>query len=165
MRRLLLPLLAVAAGCSAFDRNPCSITGGEPDVPSGTLQANRDGTTYVANTGLRGYRLQNDRTNIEAGDITLQIGKDKDGNNVQDLIDRNKFPICILLDDQSDGTTYAQVRAGGVSYGTDSSHTGTVALTGKAGDELLGRFELEAVQNSGSGTTRLEDGQFRLGPR
>jgi hypothetical protein len=161
----LVLALVTAAGCTGQDKNPCGLAAGTPDVPSGTLQATRDGNSYVANSGLMGYQLQTDRTNIEAGDLTLMIGKDKDGNNVKSLVDSGKFPICVLLSDQSNGTAYAQVRASGRSYGTDSSHTGTVAILEKNGNELVGRFELVGVENSGSSTTKLENGAFRLGPR
>ena len=165
LRLACLAVLASTLSCTGTNRNPCGLSTSLPDVPSGTLRVTRDGNPYVVDSGLRGYRLINDRTDIEAGELTLAIGKDDQGRNVRELVDQGTFPICILLNDQSDGTTYAQVRATGVSFGTDSSHTGTVALLAKEGDVLVGRFELEAVENGGSGTTTLEDGVFRLGPR
>ena len=165
LRLAFVALLATLTSCTGTDRNPCGLSGSLPDVPSGTLRVTRDGKAYVVDSGLRGYRLLNDRTDIEAGEITLAIGKDNEDRNVREQIDQGNFPICILLNDQSDGTTYAQVRTTGASFGTDSTRTGTVAILAKEGDVLVGRFELEATQNGGGGTTRLEDGVFRLGPR
>jgi hypothetical protein len=161
----LSALTAIACAPEAESESCGGLLQTLPDTPTGTLQATRDGAPYTANAGIRGYRLQNEQTNIEAGDVSLYVGKDKDGNTIDQAISEESFPICIFLNDQSDGTTYAMARASGSSYLTDSTHTGTVVILGKDGDEILGRFAFEALQNSGSGTTRFEDGSFRLGPR
>lgn len=166
VQSLILAAAVVDLGaCSPAHKNTCGLSSDAPDVAAGTLQVTRDGSAYVSNTGLRGYRLANTSTDIEAGDLSLRVGKDSSGNNVGDLIGQGKFPICILLSDPADGTHYAQVRSSTKTYGTDSAHTGTVILIKKDGDDLVGRFALDALANGGAETTHLEDGAFRLGPR
>jgi hypothetical protein len=168
MRRFLLaPVVLFVAGANCLpgdNDDACGLKSGKPDTPSGTLQATRDGNLYIANTGLRGYK-GTDRMDIVAGDVTLYVGKDRDGKRVDEQVAAGKFPVCVLLHENTDGTGYAFVNATGSSYITDSSHTGTVAILAKEGDELLGRFEFRATRNSGGGTTTFEDGSFRLGPR
>ena len=80
------------------------------------------------------------------------------------LINDGKFPICIPLNDQADGTTYASVTGGG-TFLTGGTNTGVVAILGKDGEQLYGRFEFSAKDPNGSSTTRFDDGVFRLGPR
>ncbi|MEW5854955.1 MAG: hypothetical protein AB2A00_39630 [Myxococcota bacterium] len=160
-----LAVMGAACGPQEED-NACGLKKALPDTPSGTLQATRDGQPYTANSGIRGYRLT-DRFDIVAGDVTLNIPRDKDGKRVDEAVNAGNFPVCIVLKSQQAGNppSYAFVNAGGNSYVTDDTHGGTVAILAKEGDELVGRFEFEAVQNSGSGTTKFEDGSFRLGPR
>ncbi len=155
--------LAPAVGCTGKPEDPCGLSDARPDVASGTLTAKRDGATYTANTGLRGYRLS-DRSDVAAGDVTLTLGKDSSGASVKDKVDSNSFPICIVLGD-SQGNGYASVNAAGAFFTTDGSHGGAVLLIAKDGDDLIGRFEFDAARNGGSGTTSFTDGAFRLGPR
>lgn len=170
MRVVWLVAVALCCGAAQCDRkesDACGLKTAQPDIPPGSLQATRDGNPYTASCGgggSCGWR-GTDRLDIMAGDVQLYIGRDQDGQRVDEAINAGDFPICVLLNDQSDGTTYAFVMASNGSFITDSTHTGTVAILGKEGDQLIGRFEFEAKQNSGSGTTRLEDGSFRLGPR
>lgn len=156
-------MCALLGACSDQTEDPCGLAQSTPDVASGTLQATRDGSSYVANSGLRGYRLA-DRSDIISGDVTLNLARDKDGRAVQDAVNQGRFPVCVLLTDNQAGN-YAFVNASGTSFQTDGSHTGAVLLLRRDGDELVGRFAFEAAQNGGSATTRFEDGAFRLGTR
>jgi hypothetical protein len=63
---------------------------------------------------------------------------------VADLIEAAAFPICVPIGDRSETSGSANLVGGG--FVSDATHTGGVAILGREGDTLLGRFAFDLVE-------------------
>lgn len=159
---LIAALAALACEPVIDDNDPCGLGIERPDIAPGSARFLRDGVLTSTTGG--GYKLDfpND---IVVGMITMNIKQDTDRRLVADLIDTNSFPICVPLDAADDGSGYAIIEDGLVSYSTSASHTGMLAILTKQDSALIGRFGFVAAENHGDRITRIEQGAFYLFPR
>lgn len=148
--------------CEALDADPCDPLLAAPAIEAGLTQFIRDGSPVFLAGG--GYTLVFPYDLI-AGELTLFFQRDVNDAFVPDLIAAGSFPICIPLDGTADGTTYAFLEDGGVSWATTDAHTGRMAIVGSSGGYLIGRFAFVAQQNAGSALTAVQAGMFNLPAR
>ncbi|MFH1807204.1 MAG: hypothetical protein ABIJ09_00565 [Pseudomonadota bacterium] len=153
---------ALAACGPASLGDPCGLGTRLPDLAAGHASYSRDGVVHQSDEG--GYKLDFPH-DLVMGRLTLNAKLDDEGQPVKARIESGSFPICVPLDDQGDGSGYALLEDGSVSFSTTAQHSGTLSLLALDGDLLLGRFAFDAVQNAGSTTIQITDGAFRLKPR
>jgi len=142
--------------------DPCGLGVERPELPAGSARYERDGRPI--NTTGGGYKLEfpND---IVIGAMTLNIKQDGDRRLVEELVAVSAFPICVPLDGREDGSGYALLEDGEVSYSTSDARNGVVAILALEDESLIGRFAFEAEENSGAGVARVSNGTFNLLPR
>ncbi len=148
--------------CEPLDADPCDPARAVPLVAANSARFVRDG--LVHHTTGAGYALGFPHDLI-TGALVLNMELDDSGQSVAAQVAAQSFPICVPLDSSDDGSGHAFVEDDAVSFSTTATHTGKLAIVAQEGDELIGRFAFEAQQNSGSATTEVEAGVFRLPPR
>lgn len=148
--------------CESLTADPCDPSLAAPVIEAGLTQFIRDGTPVNLAGGNYSLVFPID---VIAGELTLYCQRDVNGALVPDLIAAGSFPICIPLDGTTDGTTYAFLEDGGVSWATTDTHTGHLAIVAKQGSYLIGRFAFVAQQNSGSALTTVRAGMFNVPAR
>jgi len=170
MSRLLLSLCVVTIGPVALgacggplgEDDPCGLGVERPELTAASARYNRDGQ-QISTTG-GGHKLEFPH-DLVIGSLTMNIKQDRDRRLVTELVEVSAFPICVPLDGSEDGSGWALLEDGEVSYSTTDQRTGMVAILALDGESLIGRFAFEAEQNAGAGSTRVEDGIFNLLPR
>jgi hypothetical protein len=154
--------LCVGGACEAIDADPCDPALATPTLEPGAARYFRDGLALpLIGTS---YRLSFPH-DIITGELVLNVRDDQLGRSVEELVAAQSFPICVILDDAGDGSGYALLEDGAVSYSTDSVNRGKLAIVGQQGDALIGRFAFDARQNGGSAVTEVRAGVFSALPR
>jgi hypothetical protein len=161
--RVFAPAVAVVALCSACPNQP-SESCGQPttlptddDVADGRGTATRsDGEAFDEAGTWNAQSLS-----ITIGTLDMIVTDDEVGDDVADLIEAAAFPICIPIGERSETSGSANLVDGG--FVSDASHTGGVAILGKDGDTLLGRFSFDLA--AGATTLSFSDGAFRVPQR
>jgi hypothetical protein len=100
-------------------------------------------------------------SSITIGTLDMIIANDEAGVVVDDLIADGAFPICVLQGARSETSGQANLVEGG--FVTDATHTGGVAILGKEGDTLIGRFSFDLV--AGGTELSFSDGTFSVPQR
>jgi hypothetical protein len=147
-------------GCAPPSGDTCGLSAALPstsDVADGRGKATRsDGVAFDEEGTWRVAPFS-----IDIGLLTMGFQFDESGSDVDELIATGAFPFCVLQGERSDTRGQANLVGG---YVTDASHDGGVAILGKEGDVLLGRFAF-TVANPAGDTITFDDGVFRLPQR
>lgn len=150
----------VCAGCPA-PSELCGLSTVAPtddDVADGSGAATRsDG---VAFEGPGTWSPSSMSIVIETLDMIASA--DEAGSSVADLIEAAAFPICVPIRDRSETSGSAFLADG--AFTSDADHRGGVAILGRDGDTLIGRFGFELVNPQGT-TLTFSDGVFRVPSR
>jgi hypothetical protein len=101
-------------------------------------------------------------SSVDLGTLSMIIQYDETGSVVDDLIADGAFPICVPQGERSDTSGQANLVDGG--FVTDATHDGGLAILGKEGDVLLGRFGFTLVDQGGT-TLTFSEGVFRVPQR
>jgi hypothetical protein len=101
-------------------------------------------------------------SSVVVGALSMVIQNDETGSVVDDLIATGAFPICVPQGARSETSGQANFVDGG--FVSDASHDGGLAILGKEGDLLLGRFAFTLANPAGE-TMTFADGVFRLPQR
>ena len=142
---LLIGLTAVVA-CGGDA--PCGVTwdGAEPALGTMVLS---DGTVLSNGSWAS--------TRINAGTLTIDLRAMDSEPSLGDALD-GTMPVCRTLDDQNDQVIYQD----NGPWITDSSHTGTVAITEFSSESVKGQFSV--TLKSTTGETRELSGAFFVAP-
>jgi hypothetical protein len=165
--RVVVPSLAVAAvasllvACPGPPAESCSqstVLPTDDDVADGRGTATRsDGVAFDEAGSWNPTTLS-----VTIGTLDMTVPNDETGDLVADLIGAGAFPICIPIGARSEQTGSANLVDGG--FVSDANHTGGVAILGRDGNTLLGRFSFDLATPSGTELT-FSDGAFRLPQR
>lgn len=150
-------------GCPGPVEEICGQSTALPDVASGVAEATRsDGAAFNADAGSWALAPS---SSVVIGTLTMIMANDEAGLVVDDLIADGAFPICVPQGARSETSGQANLSDASDSFVTDDAHDGGLALLGKEGDDLIGRFGFDMVSGDGSTTLTLSDGAFRLPQR
>ncbi len=162
--RVFAPAAVVSAllciGCPPPPEQSCgqsTVLPGDDDVADGNGTATRSDDVDFDEPGT--WSAQ--QLSITIGVLDMIVTDDEGGDDVADLIEAAAFPICIPIGERSDTSGAANLVAGG--FVSDADHTGGVAILGKDGNTLLGRFSFDLV--SGDTVISFTDGAFRVPQR
>ncbi len=97
---------------------------------------------------------------IETLDIIASA--DETGSSVSELIEAAAFPICVPVRDRIETSGFAILADG--AFVSDADHTGGVAILGRDGDILVGRFAFDLANPQGQ-VLSFSDGAFRVPSR
>ncbi len=157
---VLVSAVCVSAGCPA-PSEICGLSTAEPtdqDVADGRGSATRsDGEPFE---GPGSWSPTSMSIVIETLDMIASA--DESGSAVSELIEAAAFPICVPIRDRSETSGSALLADG--AFASDSDHTGGVAILGRDGDTLVGRFAFELANPQGE-TVTFSDGVFRVPSR
>ena len=147
LRWTVLMTLSILAACGGDA--PCGVSwdGAEPELGTMVLS---DGTTLSNGSW--------DTTRINAGTLTLDVRAMGDETTLRDALSAGEMPVCRTLDDQNDQVIY-QDNGPGI---TNSSHTGTLAITEFSDESVKGQFTV--TLRSTTGDTRELSGAFHVAP-
>jgi len=159
-----LPLLALPSLLCVACPAPSEICGQpttlptDADVADGRGAATRsDGSAFDEAGSWSTATLS-----ITMGTLDIIATNDETGSSVAELIEAAAFPICVPMGARSETSGSANLLGDG--FVTDADHTGGVAILGREGDTLLGRFAFE-LGNPAGDTLTFSDGAFRLPTR
>jgi hypothetical protein len=159
-----LPLLALPSLLCLACPGPSEICGlpttlpTDADVADGRGAAIRsDGVAFDEEGSWSAATLS-----ITMGTLDIIATNDETGSSVGELIEAAAFPICVPIRDRSETSGSANLLGDG--FVSDADHTGGVAILGREGDTLLGRFAFELGNPAGDSLT-FSDGAFRLPTR
>lgn len=153
---LLPPVLLVLSACPGFPGEMCEISTAAPDVADGTGEATRsDGDAF---SGQDASWAPGSSGSVTLGLLDMVIAKDQTGTDTEDLIADGAFPFCVTLAERSETSGSALLNGG--SFQTNADHTGSVVISGEEGGFLLGRFEVDLADGSGTSLS-FTDGQFK----
>lgn len=164
LRRLLAVAapLAFATGCPPATGEVCGLSSTPPtsdDVADGHGKATRsDGEGF----DVTGTWAPSPASSVDLGTLSMIMQFDETGSVVDDLIADGAFPICVPQGARSETSGQANLVEGG--FVTDESHDGGLAILGKEGDVLLGRFAFTLVDQAGTALS-FSDGVFRVPQR
>lgn len=131
---------------------------GDDEVADGRATATRsDGVAFDEAGSWNTTTLS-----ITMGTLDIIASNDETGSSVAELIEAAAFPICVPIRDRSETSGSANLLGGG--FVSDADHTGGVAILGRQGTTLLGRFGFELANPRGE-TLTFTDGAFRLPSR
>jgi hypothetical protein len=154
--------VALGAGCPHAPETSCGLTVELPttdDVPSGRGRATRsDGEAF----DVAGTWAPSPSSSITLGVLSMVIQFDETGLPVDDLIAEGAFPICVPQGERSERSGQANLVQGG--FVTDAQHDGGVAILGREGNDLVGRFAFTLANRDGD-TITFSDGTFRIPQR
>ena len=152
--RLLPMLLMLSGACAANPYEACDLSwsGGDPALGEMLFA---DGTRLKG--GSYNHTIRNGR--LSAGTFTINVRADGAGELSFDDALVAGLPICRHLDRDNDSILFND-RDG--SWITDATHTGTLAIASREGQELLGVVSAQLVSTVGG--TREVTAAFRLGP-
>ncbi len=152
----LLPLgLGLTSGCPGPVAESCGQSTALPNVDDGVGEATRsDGEAFRE----EGTWAPAPSSSIVLGTLTMTITNDETGGVVDDLIADGAFPICVPMAERSE--TSGQANLVDVGLVTDATHTGGLAILGKEGDTLIGRFSFDLT-----GDLSFDDGAFSVPQR
>jgi hypothetical protein len=147
LRFALLIALTMVVACGTD--SPCGVSwdGAEPELGTMVLS---DGTTL--SNGSWGD------TRINAGTLTLDVRAMGDQTTLGDALTAGEMPVCRTLDDQNDQVIYQD----NGPWITNSSHTGTLAITEFSDEAVKGQFTV--TLKSTTGDTRELSGAFHVAP-
>ena len=150
---LLIALTAVVA-CGHDTPAPCGVTwdGAEPDLGTMVLS---DGTVLSNGTWAA--------TRIIAGTLAINVVNDRRAMGSEPSLGdalSGAMPVCRTLDDQNDRMSY---QGNNGPWTTDSSHTGTVAITEFSSGSVKGQFAVTLIEER-TGETRELSGAFFVAP-
>ena len=145
-------VLTCACGGSPYDGCDLSWTGEDPVLGEMVF---KDGTRLAG--GSYNHTIRNGR--LSAGTFTINVRADGVDEPSFDEALMAGFPICRHLDRENDSILYND---SGGAWITDSSHTGTLAIASREGQELVGMVSAELISTTGA--IRQIDAAFRLGP-
>ena len=128
------------------------------EVADGRGKATRDGAAFDE----EGSWAPAPSSSVVVGALSMVIQNDETGSVVDDLIATGAFPICVPQGARSETSGQANFVDGG--FVSDASHDGGLAILGKEGDLLLGRFAFTLANPAGE-TMTFADGVFRLPQR
>jgi len=148
--------------CEAFDADPCDAALAIPQLDPGYARYFHDDVAVFPTETT--YRLSFPH-DIVTGELILNVMRDEGGQLVEDLVAAGSFPICVPLDGSADGSGYAFLEDGAVSYATSATHTGRLSIVAREGQALIGRFAFDAQQNAGSVVIEVRAGVFSALPR
>ncbi|MDP2341324.1 MAG: hypothetical protein Q8O67_10215 [Deltaproteobacteria bacterium] len=151
----LVSMASLVAACPGPVTEICGQSTELPDVEQGFGEATRsDGEAFRE----AGTWAPAPSSTIFIGTLTMLIANDETGVVVDDLIADGAFPICVAQGARSETSGQANLVEGG--FVTDATHEGGVAILGKDGDDLIGRFSFDLI---GGGTElSFDDGVFRV---
>lgn len=156
---LLGLLLVVGAGCPGAPTEICGQSTELPDIEEGFGKATRsDGVAFEE----EGTWAAAPSSSVVIGVLTMIIANDDEGLVVDDLISDGAFPICVPQAARSETAGAANFVDGG--FVTDDTNKGGLAILGKDGDVLIGRFSFDMAAPGGD-TLSFDDGVFRLPQR
>jgi hypothetical protein len=154
--------LSLSAGCPPAAGEVCGLSSTPPtadDVADGRGKATRsDGAAFDES----GSWAPAPASSVDLGTLSMIMQFDETGSVVDDLIADGAFPICVPQGARSEKSGQANLVEGG--FVTDAAHDGGLAILGKEGDTLLGRFAFTLVDQSGASLT-FSDGVFRVPQR
>jgi hypothetical protein len=159
MRFALLAFSSLLAACPGPPEEICGQSTALPTIDEGFGEATRSDGEEFREEGNWGPAPA---SSITIGTLDMIIANDEEGLAVDDLIADGAFPICVPQRDRSETSGAANLVEGG--FVTNAEHTGGVAILGKEGDVLIGRFGFELVDNGGT-TLTFSDGVFRVPQR
>lgn len=154
--------VCTGGACDPFNADPCDPDLGVPLVEPDSARFFRD--DLVVRTTGQGYALDFP-FDLITGELILNMELDDQGASVAQRLAVDDFPICVPLDDSADGSGYAFVEDTDSSFSTTAAHTGSLAIVARDGEQLIGRFSFDALQNGGSAITQVRAGVFCLPPR
>lgn len=96
---------------------------------------------------------------LNGGLLSMIIARAEGGEDTSDLIDQGAFPICIQLGARDAQT--GQASLAGSDHVTNDTHGGTLAILGRDGTTIIGRFAVDLVGGDGS-VESFTDGAFRV---
>ena len=146
--------LVFSSACAANPYEACDLTwsGGDPVLGEMLFS---DGTRL--SDGSYNHTIRNGR--LSAGTFTINVRADgAEEPSLDDALVAG-LPICRHLDRDNDSILYHDQ---GSSWITDETHTGTLAIASREGQELLGMVSAQLVSTLGG--TREVTAAFRLGP-
>lgn len=144
VRSLMLCALLGLGACGADA--PCGVawSGAEPELGTMVLD---DGTVLDNGTWAS--------TRLNAGTLTIDVRAMGNEPALMDALE-GEFPVCRTLDNQNDALIYQD----NGPWISDSSHTGTLAITAFMDGAVRGVFESEVKGRMGD--TRTLRGAFNL---
>lgn len=153
---LFVVVVAFSVGCPGPVAEICGQSTELPDVDEGFGEATRsDGAAFKEEGTWK------PSASITIGTLDMVIVNDDQGLVVEDLIADGAFPICVLQGARSETSGAANLVEGG--FVTDATHDGGVAILGKDGDNLIGRFGFDLA--AGADTLTFSDGVFNVPQR
>jgi hypothetical protein len=163
-RRLFVVVVPVvlSSACPPPVAEVCGLSSTPPstdDVADGRGKATRsDGAAF----DVEGTWAPAPASSLVLGTLSMVMQFDETGTAVDELVADGAFPICVPQGERSETSGQANLVDGG--FVTDATHDGGLAILGKDGDLLLGRFAFTLVDQSGA-TLSFEDGVFRVPQR
>lgn len=161
MRALLLVCLSPLALSLACGPGAEEVCGGLPaalptadEVPDGTGSAQLDGAAF---TGPASW-APGPNSSLDISTLSIIIAYDESGTETTDLIGRGAFPICVPVGERSPTVSAATYDG---PYITNAEHTGMLAILDEQGGVLVGRFEIDLVENNTGDEITFSDGAFR----
>ncbi len=153
---------AVGSGCAPPSGPVCGLSAVPPtveEVADGRGMAVRsDGEAF----DVEGSWAPAPSSSVDLGTLSMIMQFDETGSAVDDLIADGAFPICVPQGERGAESGAANLVDGG--FVTNATHDGGLALLGKDGDLLLGRFAFTLVDPSGTELT-FSEGAFRVPQR
>lgn len=151
-------LLAACPGPPAELCGQSTVLPSDDDVADGRGHATRsDGVDFDEPGTWSAQSLS-----VTIGTLDMILTNDEGGDDVATLIEAGAFPICIPIGARSEQSGSANLVDGGFVSAAD--HTGGVAILGRDGDTLLGRFSFDLANPAGTELT-FSDGAFRVPQR
>jgi len=152
-------LLVGLLGCPEAPVEICGQSTALPEIEEGFGSATRsDGEAFKE----EGTWAAAPSSSVVIGVLTMIMANDDEGLVVDDLISDGAFPICVPQASRSETAGAANYVDGG--FVTDDTNKGGLAILGKDGDVLIGRFGFDLAAPNGD-TLSFDDGVFRLPQR
>ncbi len=140
---LFAVVMSLLAGCPA-PSELCGVSTSLPsldEAPSGRAKGTKNGAAFEES----GTWAPAPSRSIVIGLLTLSTRVDDTGSDIDGLIEAGAFPICALQREASETVNVASEGA----FLTSAAAGGGLAILGKEGNELIGRFSLELQNNGG----------------
>ena len=165
MGRVSCLICIVVLGCSSKEDLACEVTAFD-----GTATATLDGSAWMADAEAHWTEsgtsiMVNLSSDASGRTINIKPKQSIEGVDVLTLIDEERFPIEMDLDD-TDGTAGIIDLSNGLSgYETDNPGGGGIFVIASVdGDQLTGCFEFDAVSNDNV-VIEVREGQVNIGRR
>ena len=156
MRSAASLVVLVLAGCPNDLTEVCDLSSAVPSADEGTGSATRsDGVPF---SSQQANWSPGANASITIGLLSMVVARDETGLAFDELVADGALPICVRQGEAAE-TVGNSIFSDGDAFVTDGTHKGNVALLSLEDDVLVGRFELDVVNDEGQ-SIAFTDGVF-----